>query len=345
MKTPVLYLVMIAGIGVFIVGAALALATPPTITGEPKRQILANEEALTVSGKSQIETKTADFTDIEIPSNQYRTYEWAFDFMWINTQGEAGDFMLIGNASEQSSPQVEFDFYVFDERNFDRWKIGETYTAFYEAKGKTSLNFSFPITMGGGFKGILTSPTIYFVVERSVFDEPVVHVTSMISWAERIFRARSDYSNHFISSETLATDNSKDFVVKGNVSEIANKSFNFYIFDLINYGNWIEGTTFTSYFGKENITSTSFSVPLAREQATSPIYFAAENIMDDNETVKVSATLEWNEAVTGTTMLILLGGVVAFLGLSIAIIAGLAAVFFKPKAPTSIPKNRAARAA
>ncbi|GEM_PF-5495963 len=61
--------------------------------------------------------------------------------------------------------------------------------------------------------------------------------------------------------------------------------------------------------------------------------------MDTIETVKISATLEWQEKaiIAATIGGLILGGLIAFLGIIVIIIAGVAALIFKPKTLKQIP--------
>jgi len=278
-------------------------------------------------------SKSENLIDKVITVDYYETFDYWFGYKPLFLE-EAKSFVITGTAIEQSSPQLWFNFYVFNSVNFDLWKAGLTYTSYYEAEGKTSVNFSFSIAT----KDAIPS-TFYFVAEEYTLGvKPVVRVTATISWGEKA--PTSDRSEDFTSYGTLIVEESKDFILKGNASEATNKKFNFYILDSTNYWNWYGGTSYTAYFERNNVTSATFSIPLTKEQATSTIYFLAENpLLDTNETVKVSVTLEYNEKATIAATIggWFLGGIIAFLGFIIIIIAGVAALVFKPEAPTPTP--------
>jgi len=329
MRIPVV--IFFIGVIMLIGGIVLAVAIPATVTWQPKGEVLASEKPLEVSAGWN--SKSESLIDKVITVDYYETYDYWFaskPFIFV----EAKNFKITGTATEQSSPQLWFNLYIFDSVNFDLWKAGSTYTSYYEAEGKTSVNFSFSIATKDSLPDMF-----YFVAEQySLGEFPVVRVTATISWVEKtsIYDSSEYYANYW----TLIIEESKDFVLEGNASEIAGKKFNFCILDSANYGNWIGGTAYSSYFEKKNTTSTSFSIPLTKEQATSTIYFVAENsLLDTNETVKFSATLEWNEKATiaATVGGIILGGIIAFLGIIVIIIAGVAALIFKPKTPTPTP--------
>jgi len=306
-------------------GIVLAIAAPTTVTWKPKSDALASEKALAVSAGWT--SKGKSLIDKVITVDYYETYDYWFGYKPFIFE-EAKDFIITGTAIEQSSPQLWFNFYVFDSVNFDLWKAGATYTAYYEAEGKTSVNFSFSIATKDA-----VPDTFYFVVEEYALGvKPVVRVTTTISWAEKA--SIYDCSEYYAHYWTLIIEESKDFVLEGNALEVANKKFNFYILDSTNYWNWYEGKSYNAYFERKNVTSTSFSVSLSKEQATSTIYFVAENpLKDTDETVKFSATLKWNEKATIAATIggWILGGIIAFLGFIVIIIAGVAALVFKPR--------------
>jgi len=324
MRIP--FVIFIVGVVMLIGGIVLAIAAPATVTWKPKSEVLASEKTLAVLAGWT--SKNESLIDKVITVDLYETYDyWSAYKPYIYE--EAKDFVIVGNAIEQSSPQLWFNFYVFDSVNFDLWKAGTTYTAYYAATGKTSVSFSFAIATKEA-----VPDRFYFVVEESNGGGPIVRVTATISWVEKA--SIDDSSEYDARYWTLIIEESKDFVLKGNASEANNKKFNFYIFDSDNYWNWYGGTSYTAYLERKNVTSTSFSLSLTKEQATSTIYFVAENpLLDTNEIVKFSATLEWNEKATiaATVGGIVLGGIIAFLGFIVMIIAGIAALVSKPPAP------------
>jgi len=182
--------------------------------------------------------------------------------------------------------------------------------------------------------------SIYFVVENPNLDvDETVTLSASVSYTEKA--SIYDCSEYFMSWEIILTiEEAKDFMLKGSATEVENNKFNFYIFDTTNYFNWVGDELYTSYHEVKNVTTTSFSMSLTKDEATSIFYFVAETpLLDVNETVKLSATLEWNEKATIAATIggIVLGGIVAFLGFIAMIIAGIAALVFKPKPPAPTP--------
>ena len=312
----------ILGLITLILGIVLVFAIPASVTWEPKSKVIADQETLTASAgwktKSEIiadqkplavsagwASKSGVLADKESLSTSplwqsknksddevLTVYAWesydysSFSSPWI--YGEAKNFVISGNAVEQSSPQHSFNFYVFDSVNFDLWKADVAYTAYYEAKGKTSFSFSFSIADQGNVPS-----WFYFVVEEyAIGVKPVVRVTATINWVEK--SAIYAYTKYYLSYGLSFYEDTKDFVVEGTAKEDENHNFNFYIIDSSNYDSWYNGKAYTSYYEVKDKSTINFSVSLTKDQATSSIYFIVENPnLDIYETVKLSATIRW----------------------------------------------------
>jgi len=457
LRIPVV--IFIIGLMIFIGGIILAVAMPATVTWKPNSEVLATGKPLAVSAgwlsKSEVlideeslstsplwESESDILIDEVVTVDCYQTYDYGLAFKSFIFE-EAKNFKISGTATERSSPQQWFNLYILDSINFDLWKAGVAYTAYYEVKGKTSTTFNFTIATEEE-----VPDTFYFVVEEYVAGvKPVVHVSATIDWIEKnaryeyteyyhsfglflfgggedfmlqgtaieaknnkfnfyIFDSYSEYSNwydgkpysaiyevkdvvtesfsipvtkdqatsslyfvvenpnqdinvtvtlsssinyiekatisdcseYFTSWEIILTiEEAKDFMLKGNATEVNSNKFNFCIFDSTNYLNWIGGESYSAYYEVKNVTATSFSIPLTRDEATSIFYFVVENpLLDINETVELSAIIEWNEKATiGATVLgVVLGVILVLFGLTTMIIAGIAALVFKPKPPT-----------
>lgn len=302
-------ILFIIGLIMLIGGIVLAFAAPATVTWKPKSEVLASEKPLAVSAgwksKSEVladeeslstsplwQSKSDSLIDKVITVDWYETYDYWWGYKpWIYEEAE--DFVITGNAIEQSSPQLWFNFYVFDSVNFDLWKAGLTYTAYYEAQGKTSVSFSFSIATEEE-----VPDTFYFVVEEYVVGvKPVVHVTATIDWVEK--SAKYDYTEYYLSYGLFLIGEAKDFVVEGTATEAGNEKFNFYIMDSSNYYNWYDGEAYTTYYEVKNTSTITFSMSLTKDQATSSIYFVVENPnLDIDEVVNLSATIHWVEKAT-----------------------------------------------
>ena len=330
LRIPVV--VLIIGVIVLIAGIAIAISAPNIANWEPKGEILATQKPISVSAgwKSQSES----FLDEVITVGSFETFDYWFASKPFILE-EAKNFEITGTAIEQSSSQLYFNFYVFDSVNFDLWKAEAPYTAYHEAEGSTSYDFSFSIADEESVPSMF-----YFVVEEYTLSiKPTVRITATIKWVEKC--SIYDCTDYFMSWQFLFTfEESKDFVLQGSVTEATNKKFDFYIFDSANYFDWIGSKSYSSCYEAKNITTASFSVPLSKEEATSIFYFVVENpLLDTNETVNLSATMEWKEKATIATTIggWILGGAIAFIGFIIIIIAGVVALVLKPKAPESTP--------
>jgi hypothetical protein len=256
MRIPVV--IFIVGVIILIAGIALAVVAPATVTWQPKSEVLASEKPLEVSAGWN--SKSESLIDKVITVDYYETYDYWFGYKPLLFD-EAKSFVITGTATEQSSPQLWFNFYIFDSVNFDLWKAGSTYTSYYKAEGKTSVNFNFSIAT----KDKLPD-TFYFVAEEySLGVKPVVRATATIGWIEKA--SIYDCSEYFMSWEILLTiEEAKDFVLTGSATEVANKKFNFLIFDTTNYFNWIGNKAYSAYYEKKNVTTTSFSIPLTKDE-------------------------------------------------------------------------------
>ncbi len=330
-RIPVI--VFIIGVIILIAGIVIGFSAPSTATWEPQSRILATEKPLDVTA-GWVSKSKSPMIDQVITVYSYETYDFWFAYKPFILD-DAKDFQVSGNATEQSSSQRSFNFYVFDSVNFDLWKAQAPSTSYYVTQGKTSTTFTFSIATEEAVPS-----TFYFVVQENATDiKPIVRVTATISWAEKA--SLYECSDYFSSWELgLTFEQSKDFALIGSANETANRKFNFYIFNSENYFKWLGEEAYTAYHEEKEVTTSSFDVPLTKDEATSLFYFVAENpLLNNNETVQFSATLEWNEKATIATTIggWILGGAVAFVGFITIIIAGVAALVFKPKASEVAP--------
>jgi len=325
-------IIFIIGLIMFVIGSHLAIKALTTETWKSRSEVLASEKALVVSAGWI--SKNENLIDKIIVVDPYEGYDYWFAYKPTITS-EAKDFVISGRVIELSTPQIWFNFYIFDSNNFELWTVGGSYSAIYEARGRTSYNFKISIASKDNVPDIL-----YFVVEKTVnvpVLNPKVRVTINISWVEKA--PIRDSSKYLIllpilvideSKDTflrgVITKESKDIVLKGYATEVRGRKFNFYIMDSENYQNWFEGKTYVAYFDEKNVSSTLFSIPLTKDQASSLIYIVVENpLLDVDETVKVTLILEWREKTTIATIIRewILGGVITILGFIFIMIAGL----------------------
>lgn len=133
----------------------------------------------------------------------------------------------------------------------------------------------------------------------------------------------------------------KDFEVEGSIEEVSNYTFNFYIFNETNYNLWEADRAYDSYFEAENITSTAFSFTLSNKDSVSELYFLVENPEPyrSDRVAKLTATVHWEEKATLSGILggLILGGIIALIGVILIIVGGIATLVFKPKSLKARP--------
>jgi len=324
MSTP--KIAFIAGLTLLIIGVIIVITAPAAAGWEPKSQALIDGETLIVSArwKSNSRRLTEEVLRVKTPLK--------YDAVWGATPsffGEERDFVITGSAVEQSSPPRLFNLYVFDEANFNLWKAGLAYRAYYEDKGKTLINFSFPIPL----KETVPSAFYFVVEEHSLGVEPTVLVDSTISWTEK--SSKAECSGYVASPPQVLTEQAKDFRLRGNATEVNGNRFNFYIMDYPNYWDWLADKNYTTIFELENVDSLNFDVSLTEDQVGSvfSVCFVVENpLKDTNEEVSINAVLEWQEKTTVSAIPggWILGGIIACVGFITMVIAGMAS-FFKPE--------------
>ena len=313
----------ILGVILFVAGIVIGMVAPATTTWKPESRTLADEETLTVSVGWTSESDELIEEVLTVPI--FSTYDYWMGYKPLIFD-EAEDFVITGNATEQSSPQRWFNFYIFDSVNFDLWEEGKDSTSYYYAEGKTAVSFTFSIASEED-----VPDTFYFVVEEyNIAVKPTVLVSAKISWAEKA--SRSDCSEYFMPSLQITFEEVKDFKVRGNATEANGNKFNFYIMDSSNYWDWAIEKHYIALFEQKNVASVSFDKSLTKEQASSVLYFVVENPLEGiDESVSINANLEWQEKATIATTIggWILGGAIAVIGIIVILISGVAALIFK----------------
>jgi len=304
MRSP--KIVFFIGLIAFILGIVLIFAVPvsTTVTWDSKSETLVDEENLVVTAawqskdevlvENQIlsvspkwQSKSEELVDTVLSVPTWMTYYYTS--VLTPYYGEAKDFVISGNVTEKSYPQVLFNFYIFDYDNFNLWETNKTYTAFYEAKGKTSSTFNFSIAEED------ISDWFYFVVEEHNSDlKPTISVSATISWIEKSYLY--DYVDYCSFFGLSSFEETRDIVVEGNATEVGDNEFNFYMMDYSNYYSFITNNAYSTFYEAKNVSVLEFSVPLAKTQASSSIYFVVENPnLDIDEVISTTATIRWIE--------------------------------------------------
>ena len=136
----------------------------------------------------------------------------------------------------------------------------------------------------------------------------------------------------------------KDFEVEGSIEEVSDYKFNFYIFDETDYDLWKADRPHKSYFEAENVTSITFSFLLTNKEVVNDLYFVVENPepYESDRVARLTATVNWKEKAIITRIVggLILGGIIAFIGLVLIIVGGIATLVFKPKPPELKPVTR-----
>jgi len=231
-----------------------------------------------------------DFTIWPTFKNNYDY--WCGNKPWL--WGESKEFVINGTAIEITNPQIFFNFYIFDGVNFDLWKTGKSYDAYYETHKETLVSFSLSIASEDE-----VPETFYFVVEKySEEAEPEVHVNAIISWVEK--NPKYDNTDYLSSNHLSArpSEKARDFMLEVTAIEIENRKFNFYIFNSSNYDRWFKDEMYSAYYEVKDVSTINFSRLLTVEEATSSLKFVVENPnLDIYVIVNLSAAINWVEFV------------------------------------------------
>jgi len=317
-----LKIAFIAGLTLLIIGVIIMITAPPAVIWEQKSRTLINGETLTVSARWKSNSRSLIEKVLAVKAPLKYDEGWGATPLFL--RGEK-DFLITGTAIEQSSPPRPFNLYVFDEANFNLWKAGLAYRAYYEDRGKTSVSFSMPL------KEDLPSAFYFVVEEHSPGLEPTVIIGSTISWIEK--SSKVECSGYVASPPQVLIEQARDFRLRGNATEASGKRFNFYIMDHSNYWDWLADKNYTTIFRMENVSSLNFNFSFTENQVGSvfSICFVVENPLKDTDVeVSVNAILEWLERATvSKTLEWTLGRIMAIVAFITLVISGI--TFVKPK--------------
>lgn len=334
LNVPVKKAVFIAGLILLTVGILTAIMAPADVGWRLRSRVLIDGETLSISARWKTDSKKLVEEILRVETHL------KYDECWGAVPpffGEENDFVITGSAVEQSSPPKPFNFYVFDRVNFDLWRAGSSYRAYYEDKGKTSASFSFSIASKENLPDV-----IYFVVEEhDPRVEPTVLVNSTIRWTEK--SSRTDCAGYIASTPQVLIEEAKDFRLMGNATEVNGNRFNFYIMKYSDYWDWLAGKNYTAILERENVNSLSFNISLTEDHVGSAfsVCFVVENPLKDvDEKIIINATLEWQEKTILSTAFggKIIGTTMASIGL-IMTIAGTASLVFKPRKGKHLPAD------
>ncbi|MGB9760780.1 MAG: hypothetical protein ACPLZG_13200 [Thermoproteota archaeon] len=333
-------ILLMAGLVLLVLGIVLVFASPSFIKVSWEQREEPIEKTFSLLPRFRMEEKSEPFISSKIVTVEpwysewtkewYGTYDFPIAFLYIF--GDAKNIVTKWSAVEKSSKI--FNFYVFDEKNYNLWKEGLSFKAYYEGKGSTSYSFTLTFSK----KEELPS-SFYYVVEvpkgelnpKASKEElkRVVEVNAIASWTE-IKEAffKSDYAGYYYFIYTPGISERRNFVIKGDIVEKNGNNFNFYIMDSTNHNNFITDKPFSAHYEKKGISSDSFSVQLTEEQLKDYVYFVVENPNTNiNETITLKAKLTYEEKVTDYSASVgafWLGSVSAILGFLLIVSAGVA---------------------
>lgn len=132
----------------------------------------------------------------------------------------------------------------------------------------------------------------------------------------------------------LTMGETKDFTVKGNITEATGHQFNFYVFNVTNYESWLaKKLPYVSYIEVKNVTAYSFLVLPTKEDSSILRFVVEDRGAVDIET-KLSAKMEWSEKQIIKPIipgLFIFGESVGIIGFIIIVVAAVKTYFKREK--------------
>jgi hypothetical protein len=342
-------IIFVLGLVLLILGIILVVTSPSLIKVAWEPSSISVERTLGILARLKEEAKSVSLVDQVI--SVVPAY-WEFLNTWSETfssypaflpliLGDAKNIVINGAAVEQHSPPRVFNFYVFNSSNFEIWKNGLASEAYYKGSGASSYSFT------RAFNSKEELSPFFFVVEipkselnpeaSSEALSRVVKVSATISYVEVTERLGFEYTSYYLWPAPLLSLNISEVrntILEGNVRESSGNSFNFYVFDDDNFKNFDTGKPYSAYYERKGITEDSFIFPFSENQAKSNIYFVVEDTSDYNETVVLRARISFERKVvdySASAGAFLLGSFLAVIGFITVMVAGIAALVFKPK--------------
>ena len=318
-----------------VIGAVVVIALPAGTTFQSKtatlleNQVITGEAAWVSDNGSVLSERVTTIGDLFDPVGpNSRTYDSELTF-GASIFGEIMDDRVTVSGTAEETLGNTFNFLVFNEVNFDLWKLGQTSSPFYSMSNVINHLFTFDLTEADA------SSRMYFVMEKTAEAQPTlsVRILANADWvAENLFPA---IPYEFVVTPLLLQP-AENFVLSGTAVESSGTNFNFYILDPDNRMSWSQGLPFTSIYESIGTSSATFSFPLTLEQADfQSYYFVVENpgLVDQDVTVAVSADLDYDEraVLVGAIAGLLIGGPIAGFGVFLLIIGIILAIVLKPK--------------
>jgi len=147
-------ILFVIGLVMIAVGVVLIVFPPVTVSLEPESYVIANHEVLNVTENSSVY-----FHPVVLPN-----------------MGEAEGFMVEGIAAEVG--EYKFNFYVFNKTNYDLFKAGDSFTAYFETYTDFA-QFSFSLMKKE------EASDLYFTVEDPRVVSITVNISATLEWNEK----------------------------------------------------------------------------------------------------------------------------------------------------------------
>ncbi|MBS7633306.1 hypothetical protein KEJ15_06795 [Candidatus Bathyarchaeota archaeon] len=133
---------------------------------------------LVVSNIYAKELATKSLVDEVVTVYQWMNYTWPLIFPPFIPE-EPTEVKVSGTAKETRNQR--FNLIILDHKNYDLWKAGQPYNAFYEMRNGSTCSFTYPLTSEQAKK----SP--YFIVQRTEPDtELKVQISANISYMKPV---------------------------------------------------------------------------------------------------------------------------------------------------------------
>jgi hypothetical protein len=199
---------------------------------------------------------------------------------------ESRSLMINGTVKELKG--YTFDFYIFNEFNYELWKAGASYEAYFQRKEVSSCSFSFSLRREDTTEGL-----------RFVAVNKYAKVAAQKQWFDQVLSIYEfmDYNllpfiYPYVDTEQLPIS------VRGRAEEMAGRRFNLIVLDGKNYDLWRVGQPYSAIYEARGVTDLSFSFFLTPEKVEGLIYFIAERVEPNVRlNVKVSADMSYEKPV------------------------------------------------
>jgi len=224
----------------------------------PTPQELSNGLKMVISNNRAYELVREDFIveSVEVP--KWSDYASTFPKSMLTFTARKAPIKISGTVE---GGNYRFNVYVLDGKNYERWKAGQPYNAYFEGKNKTSYSFEFIVPKEK------CGESLYVIVEKIP-----VPKEEEISTSISVSRFLADWYS-FIYPVSLTEEPTSDVLVTGSAIESSNHPFTLYILnedDFERYKGGIE--PLKPYFLGRGRSSYDFSFKVPRDRASESLY-------------------------------------------------------------------------